>query len=196
MKLNKLVSAIQKSVVSASELIQKRNLDLLEVYFEKADGTDVKAQLRDALSASISGEGPHKAKELVDKVMDSISSDIVNAYNNSTESLVPKTVTIQYPKMTTKGPDQHMVTVPLIALVPINLIQLSCLTLKTELEVVESGDELEISFPVKTSEQDEPLSSRPGIATLEITIDKSTPPNGLQKLVEGYEKALRAQLPN
>lgn len=191
MKLDKLISTIYKSVLAASDEMQKRNLELLDIYFEKSDGSNAKNRLRDALNESISSEKHFNTDEMVEKVMASISPDLLQAYESSEENLVPKTVTIQYPRITSKGPVVHNVVVPLIAMVPFSMTELSSLTLKTNLEVDIVENELEISFPTKGSEEND-VGNR---VSLEVTIDKSVPPNGLQKLVEGYEKALRAQIP-
>ena len=52
-------------------------------------------------------------------------------------------------------------------------------------------DNLSISFPSKTKTNEE----NKHLATLEVNIDKATTPEGLKKLIEGYDRALRAQIP-
>jgi hypothetical protein len=124
-------------------------------------------------------------------VIDNISSDILETFKKEKGTLKPKTVTLQYPKITSKGSEIHDVIVPLISLVPISLTEIANVTFKTDLEVQMIGDDLSISFPSKTKANEEDKH----LATLEVNIDKATTPEGLKKLIEGYDKALRAQIP-
>ncbi|MDE5118927.1 MAG: hypothetical protein O4965_01675 [Trichodesmium sp. St19_bin1] len=68
---------------------------------------------------------------------------------------------------------------------------------RTELEIQSEDDELLVSFPssqsTKAESQESSVLPR---ATLDITLTPHQGPEGLKKIVEGYEKVLRAQIPN
>ncbi|MCB0707761.1 MAG: DUF2589 domain-containing protein [Saprospiraceae bacterium] len=110
--------------------------------------------------------------------------------------LKPKTVTIQYPNVTAKGVEVHDVQVPIIAIAPVSMSKISEVKVTTTLELSLEDDALMISFPSKKQEdnKDEPTPNC-GFSTIEITLNPMTPPDGLRKIIEGYEKALRAQIP-
>jgi hypothetical protein len=191
MNLDHLVTAIQQGALTAANAIQNHNLKLIDIYFEETDGEDVGTSLKEALRSSIKGHEDGKAEALADEVMKSISPDLLDTFKKEKGKLKPKTVTLQYPKITAKGSEIHDVIVPLISLVPITLTEIANVKFKTDLEVQLIDDNLSISFPskTKTNEEDKHL------ATLEVSIDKAATPEGLKKLIEGYDKALRAQIP-
>lgn len=159
-RLNDLISTIHQAVLVASDTLAKKNLEVLDTYFE-------------------------------------------NATEEDSSKLKPKTVTIQYPQVTAKGVEVHDVHVPIIALIPIAMAEISEVKLKTTLELSLEDDVLLVGFPSKKNPAqkkdnkdptEEDKSCLPH-SSLEITLCPSTPPDGLKKIVEGYEKALRAQIP-
>lgn len=112
----------------------------------------------------------------------------------------PKMVAISYPKETIDEPASHNVLVPLIALTPMSMATLSKLTFRTDLDIYQNDNgDLNISFPEGQLNNMEAKSSdtisRTSTATLEITLDGTPPTQGMTKLIEGYERALRAQIP-
>lgn len=118
--------------------------------------------------------------------------------------LKPKMVSVQYPKMTKNGPQIHTVYVPLISLVPISQIHLSELKFKVELELSIVENKLQVSFPAKTGNTESQTDSdsdhntsdhNTSVATLEICINTITRPAGMTHLIEGFDRALRAQIP-
>lgn len=163
-KIESFIGAIYEAVLRANDALTKKNLELLEVYFETSE--------------------------------------------KDSSKLVPKTVTIQYPKITREGgAEVHDVHVPLISIIPISTTEISEVKLITELEILLEEDILLAGFSTnksnrkKTKSKDKeggffPESTSTSTSTrLEITISPSTPPEGLKRLIEGYERALRAQIP-
>lgn len=129
---------------------------------------------------------------------------LLDAYFEPTEAdatkLRPKTVVVQYPRETSTGMVVHDVHVPLITLVPISSLRIERLHLMSRLEVVlDKDDEIQVSFQPYSPESAEDSAGlnwrRRGSATLEIELTPATLPEGLKSLIEGYERALRAQIP-
>ena len=72
----------------------------------------------------------------------------------------------------------------------------------TELELIVVDDKLEIGFPGPPTSgpgdsggEEGDSGGTPAKATLEIVIKGSSPPEGWKRVVEGYDRALRAQIP-
>jgi len=158
--LDNFIGAIQKAVLKASDTLAKKNLEVLDTYFENSD-------------------------------------------ENNISKLIPKTVTVQYPQVTPKGVEVHDVHVPLIALVPVSMTKISKVKLKTRLELSLDKNDLIVGFPSKKLAKDkrnkknikEENRYESTTSSIEITLRPSMSPDGLKKLIEGYEKALRAQIP-
>lgn len=118
--------------------------------------------------------------------------------NDSRKILRPKMVSMAFPTITSNGPATHYVDVPLITLTPISTLLINEVNIKTSLEItVDSKDNIMVSFPQK---------KQPGIFSshsestysnteIEIKFRGGETPEGLQKVIEGYERALRAQIP-
>lgn len=200
--LEELVSAIQQSALSASSVVAKKNLEILDEFFERyEEDSDVDDLAKSALSAiaELDSKDTEQAEKIKD-VLNSLSDALKKAGHDKAGSLAPKLVNIEYPNVTKHGVETHTVSVPLLSLIPINSIQLSELKFTTDLDISLVEDKLQIAFP------DKPKAGRLGKskddgqgkshhATLEVVIDCKEPPQGLQKLVEGYDRALRAQIP-
>lgn len=200
--LEELVSAIQQSALSASTVVAKKNLDMLDEFFEHYDDeSEVDDLAKSVLSAisELDTDDSEQAEKIKD-VLNGLSSGLKKAGHNKAGSLAPKLVNIEYPSVTKSGIETHTVSVPLLSLIPMNTIQLSELKFTTELDINLIENKLQIAFPDtpktgrlgKTKSKDQ---SHPHHATLEVVIDCKEPPQGLQKLVEGYDRALRAQIP-
>jgi len=139
--LDNFIGAIQKAVLKASDTLAKKNLEVLDTYFENSD-------------------------------------------ENNISKLIPKTVTVQYP-------------------VPVSMTKISKVKLKTRLELSLDKNDLIVGFPSKKLAKDkrnkknikEENRYESTTSSIEITLRPSMSPDGLKKLIEGYEKALRAQIP-
>jgi len=87
--------------------------------------------------------------------------------------------------------------VPLISLAPVVNLQLSTIDIEMDLEVMEKEGEVMVGFPQHKSsflfgeKTDSPKSN----AKIKITINSGGRTPGVKALIEGYDKALRAQIP-
>ena len=117
--------------------------------------------------------------------------------------LRPRMVTVQYPHQTKEGKTTTSdVHVPLITMVPLSMSQISEVKFRTDLEVQLDNNELSVSFPTTLStanNRDDGRQSaetaRP-VAQIEITMTPHHTSEGLRKIIEGYEKVLRSQIPH
>lgn len=145
------------------------------------------------------------------KASDSLADknlEILNAYFESSEEeegevkLIPKTTIIQYPRVTADGVEVHDVHVPIIALLPMNQIQISEVKVRLDLDIFLEKDALKVNFTQKRMhdahgnmlEKGQHIAAHAN-ASLEVVLSPSMPPEGLKLLIDGYEKALRAQIP-
>ena len=110
----------------------------------------------------------------------------------------PKMVEMQFPRRTADGMDTVVAEVPLLVLSPLNTPKVEKVKFTADLEVSTNDDnEVLVSFP---NQKKESFFSGNGQekstnAHLEITIKAGESPEGLRKIIEGYERALRAQIP-
>ncbi|PTX59464.1 uncharacterized protein DUF2589 [Kordia periserrulae] len=185
MKLDSLVNSIQAAAIAANEALHDRNKNLINLYFDKTDEL-TEREVKNKIS-----KNNNLAPEDVEKIMSSLASSFLDKIKGNSEKLIPKMVTVQFPRETNKGPVVHDVHVPLITLVPLSLTEVSNIKFKTDIEIKIIDDELNLSFPAKDNKE----TSDKTLTNIEINIDKSLPPEGLRKLIEGYERALRAQIP-
>lgn len=165
-KLTQLVTAIQGAVEQAKEAVSRENIDTLMGYF-------------------------HQSKTLGSSERSRDLKDI--------EHLTPITVKMKYPKQTPEGPVEHFVSVPLITLTPVESLQIDDVKVEIDLEVMEDNGEVMVGFPqpkkggLLRSANDRSASTN---AKITITIKADDKSSGVQALVEGYNKSLRAQIPN
>lgn len=185
--LNSLVKAIQDASLAAVTAVSNEHLKILDRYFEVVDEPE----------NSLNTNRKSTRKSLTQQLATQVPHD---DYDDTIQKFKPKTVTIQFPKETANGFEIHDVHVPLLTLMPISLPQISELRFTTDLEIaVDPNDLLKVSFPtqrkdrklMKNKDQQDQVTS----AKLEIVFNDATLSDGLQKIVEGYEKALRAQIP-
>lgn len=182
----------------ASEVIQKAaEAVYLAAEALKKDSQEVKKEEKKTKEEK-------KAKEEKEDKEDKKDGEDKNGEDKETKKdkhryLKPKMVSVQYPKMTKNGPQIHTVHVPLISLVPISQIYLSELKFKVDLELGIVENNLQISFPAKKGNTescaDGDSDNNTSVATLEICINTTTRPVGMNHLIEGFDRALRAQIP-
>lgn len=200
LNLDGLVAAVQRSVAEAANALAARNIELFHGYFEPVEddpSPEVAAATADALAASEAAraagdpEAIRQAAEALERAAGALKSQ-----RRATTTLRPKTTAIQYPHMTREGPAVHTVHVPLIALAPISFAQITELRLKTDLDLSVQGESLAAGVPTRSAgaEVDGEASGRRP-ATLEIVLGEMPSSQGLRLIVEGYERALRAQIP-
>lgn len=169
--LKALVTAIYGSVISANESLQKQNTAFIDQFFEHVD--DGKKNKQATKGNDTSSKKP---------------------------TLRPKYVTLEYPTETAEGMKTVGVDVPLISVVPISTSRIKELVLRTGLEVeIASDGELMVSFEQPKSNltkfEIENNHNETSSTHLEIKISGDETPEGLRKLIEGYDRALRSQIP-
>ena len=102
----------------------------------------------------------------------------------------PKTVTLDYPSVDEEGHDvTSHVEVPLITLVPVTSSQIEKATFTADFQLSIIDDDLYMDFP--DSKKKNQSST---IGKLEIVISPKETTEGLQQIIEGYEKALKRQI--
>lgn len=111
------------------------------------------------------------------------------------KALVPKTVTLEYPAL-----DQNLETVirkvevPLITLVPLTTTRIEKATLTADFEMELADGQVQLDFSSKPS-RGLFRNSKSTIGRLEIIITPQDTPDGLNTVIEAYERALKAQIP-
>lgn len=206
-KIESLINSIYSAVLTANDTLVKKNLDLLLDYFEDSEeNEELRATLKKALnfSSHISLEDFRQKKKMIKVIgllqdaAEMMNSDEGHKSLDINKVLKPKTVTIQYPNVTPHGVELHDVHVPLIAISPVSMTEITEVKFQTELEVRTVDDDLIVSFPTMKKKKDKSVvkdKDRKTTTMVEITITKKPTSDGLLKLIEGYEKALRAQIP-
>ena len=114
------------------------------------------------------------------------------------EVLKAKSVVVEYP-----GPkgEPVEVNVPLITLAPITTNKIDKVKVTADFQMRVIDNKLQLDFPRKGGEAvKDPLFGKKRMCTsfgrLEITLKPQEIPDGLDNLIEGYEKALKSQIPN
>jgi hypothetical protein len=161
------IEGINSAIVSANEYLMDKHEGLLDTYFDTTE--TVKTGSRPASS-----------------------------------SLTPKSVKLQYPKPSATGEISMVdVDVPLITLVPLEFskidkvkitAQFDLLVINNELQIIFSSEEQKRKFSLFGKATTQTKSGSPG--QIEITIRPTDTPEGLKKIIEGYDKVLRAQIPH
>ena len=192
-----LMHAIQKSIHSAAEAVESAGDKHLEKFFDKIVNED-------------SQEKQDKSKELKDAINKGDSNKINTLLKEIKElpyddSLVtegdaiyrPKMVAMAFPSQSADGVDSTIVNVPLITLSPISSPRIKDVKFTADLEVTaDESDELHVAFRSPQVTGGENTITKDATNTrIEISLVGHEPPEGLQKIIEGYEKALRAQIP-
>ncbi|WCN09841.1 DUF2589 domain-containing protein [Marinomonas mediterranea] len=137
--------------------------------------------------------------DFINRFFEETTDDESKSDNHSV--MRPKTCTMQFPSRTADGIETVTAEVPLLALVPISSPRITEVKFTTELDITTNKDEkLIVSFPKPRkrsffSSNDSSDGAPSGNATIEITLTGDEPPEGLKTLIDGYERALRAQIP-
>tara|TARA_R110000737_G_scaffold206935_1_gene225102 strand:- start:9 stop:542 length:534 start_codon:yes stop_codon:yes gene_type:complete len=127
-----------------------------------------------------------QAPESADEVKDSVNH------------LTPKLVRISFPQQTSDGPKTHDVYVPLISISPISNIQMCEMEVEMDLELFEDDDDnLKINFPSehKSLFGRETITHPTPNAKVKIKISGGDRPSGVSAIIEGYNRALKGQIP-
>lgn len=119
---------------------------------------------------------------------------------NRTPVLRPKTCSMKFPSRTADGIENITAEIPLLTLCPISSPRITEVKFFSELEVTtNSNDKLMVSFPDPNKKKGLIKMGEKALSTsntrIEITLTGNEPPEGLKRLIEGYERTLRAQIP-
>jgi hypothetical protein len=224
--LDDLVHAIQVAVHAASDAVMSKNLDLIDQFFVEADeaqDTAAAATKADSDGESDAQAAAAAAREAARAVTEAVAALRAHAAGDQSANdktvhaedggkqpvLKPRMVLMQFPNESAQGPAIHTVYVPLISLVPMPQHQISELKFTTELDLSIVNEKLMVSFPsggtpeaaVGNGGSDGKTkgnSGEPGQGTsrVEVTITNTPTPKGIAQVVEGYNRSLRAQIPN
>lgn len=202
--LEELVTVVHRCALSASDALRRKNLEIIDIYFERAPTSaevDALSKANAALEEMATANSLKSVQAKIAEVKAALEAAAHRADDTKTDTLRPKMVGIEYPKETIDGPASHVVYVPLISLAPMSMGELTELRFSTELELNVVEDKLQIGFPAPPAstpddgEGDGDSEEIRARATLEIVIKGSKPPEGWTKVIEGYDRALRAQIP-
>jgi hypothetical protein len=200
--LSDLVGAIQASVQRAADTLARESYASFRRYFFDAKEVgDAREILQEALQEVDALSESKRPKEALKRVTESLEA-ASSALEAETSALQPKLVAIDYPRITGEGPTVHTVHVPLITLSPYSATQISKLTFRADLEAQTTSEgKLQVSFPsVKRSSgakggTEDGTATKTSNVSIEIVLEGTPASAGLRKVIEGYERALRAQIP-
>ncbi|MBF8221889.1 hypothetical protein [Halomonas sp. 328] len=202
--LDQLVTAVHTSAQSAATALDGKNRELLGLYFDRVVAEDdLDAAIQASLAAAAGGEqvGSEETREALRQAATALQAAAQAALGEGAAGAyyLPKMVLLQYPTVTAQGPRVHPVYVPLISLAPISMSELDEVRFKTALEVsIDDDDSLQVGFPRRPAAEVGEASAGeppPGQAMLEVVVKGRPPTDGLRSLIEGYDRALRAQIP-
>ncbi|HHH30714.1 MAG TPA: DUF2589 domain-containing protein [Polyangiaceae bacterium] len=201
-----LVRAIQGSVSAASVALAEKNRELLLSYFDDAPTSGSVEELLERARGDLADVSEQETgRSVADRLSESLR-ELADALGTSSGALQPKMVAIDYPMLTKDGPEVHTVYVPLLTLSPHVSTTISKLTFRAELDAsVDEEGRVKVSFarsgapPTDPSREGSDVGSgrEPGGSpvSLEIVVKSAPASDGLKKIIEGYERALRAQIP-
>lgn len=207
------IQAIQDAILGANDALMDKNMDVLNRYFISESPEDVQRRIDNAIDATeevinpktkVSKESLGDALKSIKRLRNSLASDSSADQLMGGDNLTPKTVTMNYPTKTKDGLVVNKeVHVPLVTLVPIAFSQVEELRLQADLELNLVDDEIQVSLgkysggnQVVSGKESEVVSgSKRSIGNVEIVIKPQEMSDGMQHIVDAYEKVLKAQLP-
>jgi hypothetical protein len=162
----KFIEAINSAVSEANSGLERSNLGILDQFFTDDDG-----------------------KSPLDYF-----NDPSQQIDWKTHPFKPRTVKVQYPDNSDNGTTE--IDVPLITLVPVSASKIDTVKLSSEFRVSIVNDELQLDFPRNNGDGSFFKPAKGSIGTLEITLKPGDVSEGLDSLIEGYEKILKMQIPH
>lgn len=208
------INAIHDAILSANDSLMEKNTGLLDKFFVDTTNEDqLQATLDDALKASnqvtskkgnVTREDFTKASEAIEKARKALQAEEGDTEGGTDKlegsaqipgRLSPKSVVVEYPHQTENGIEFVEVHVPLITLSPMAMshIEKATLTANFEMQIVDG--ELQLNFSDR-SRGGFSKKSKTSHGKLEITITPQESSEGLKQLIEGYENALKSQIPS
>lgn len=169
--LEGLIKAVQSSVDAAAEALVDKNSEMLKNYFHEVPVSELSQEQRDELPKGMKEE----------------------------TILRPKVVAVEYPKNSNGKEGNHMVFVPLLTLAPMSQLQISEMVVRLNFEIREEDGQAIVTFPTPQKSilsEGEKDSKKDTNAAIKIAVKNFGTPKGVDMVVEGYHKALRAQVPD
>lgn len=163
----KFIEAINDAVSEANSGLERSNLNVLDQFFVDDEG-----------------------KSPLD-YFDNSSNETINW---NTHSFKPRTVRVQYPD--NNSGQSIGIDVPLITLIPVSASKIDTVKLSSEFRISIVDDELQLDFPRNNGNGTFLKPAKGSIGTLEITLKPGDVSEGLDSLIEGYEKILKMQIPH
>lgn len=197
-KFDAFVTAIQSAITKANESLVDRNTSkFIDMYFDPpVESDDLQNKLDKALgSLTAKDQSRNERLKALADARDALSGGKFSADTEHAEmpdSYIPKLVSIQFPFFTENGVEYKDIHVPLITLVPITSTEIKEVTLETDIVISESDDEVHLNFERKLFSQ-MMGNAKPGRLTIKVA--PRDPAEGLQIVIDGYEKLLRSQIP-
>lgn len=182
--LQEFVQTIHTATAAAGEALIQKNLGLIDQFFEPVEDETERSSTAPSRKASVNAR----------------SDTPIPTEESPVQIMRPRMVAVQYPKTTKDGASIQTVNVPLITLVPLSQVELKEMEFSTELELSVNGEDLQVSFPKRTAKSQDLAAEganlgNGGKAKLHVKIAAMETPDGLRYLVDGYERALRSQIP-
>ncbi|MCE2029318.1 DUF2589 domain-containing protein [Sessilibacter corallicola] len=175
-KFESLVRAIHKSINDAAKSVEADGIRHLEKFFYQVD------------------EKGEPIPDEADDHTDGSQHQPVREFKTGGR-YQPKTVSMEFPVRKEDSVEIVEVEVPLIVLSPISTPKVTQAKFTAEMNV-SSDKEGNIQVDFAKSQKSWLKSGEPvGNTRIELTIEASESPEGLQKVIDGYERALRAQIP-
>ncbi|QOL25217.1 DUF2589 domain-containing protein [Thalassotalea sp. LPB0316] len=195
-KFQALMHAVHQSIHSAAQAVEQAGIKHLDKFFDKIvdEDSQAKEELSQQLSEAINQGDKAKANELLHQIGE-LPED-PDLANEGGATYRPKMVAMAFPSQGKDGVDSTIVNVPLITLCPISSPRIQDVKFTADLEVTtDNNDELIVAFKAPQVSGEHIVTKDTTNTHIEISLVGHEPPEGLQKIVEGYEKALRAQIP-
>jgi hypothetical protein len=196
-----LMHAVQQSIHSAAQAVESAGFKHIDKFFDKIVNDDPNDQQEKSkklgdIQEAINAGDDEKANVLLKELNES-PSDNEQAASEDNVIYRPKMVAMAFPSKGKEGVDSTIVNVPLITLCPISSPRIKDVQFTADLEVTaDDNDELFVAFRAPQVTGGEHSISKDTTNTrIEISLIGHETPEGLQIIIEGYEKALRAQIP-
>lgn len=206
------IEAIQGAILSANDALMAKNLSLLNEYFEKDDDDgEIQKRIDQAIenasevidpNTKVSKQSLENAINSIKALKTSLSQQDAVEQALASGDLRPKTVILNYPVSSQEGEMVNKeVHVPLITLIPIAFSKVDEVRLKADLELNLIDDELHVglgkfSNRKKGADTEGENSQHGSVGNVEVVLKPQEMSDGMQHIVDAYEKILKAQLPN
>jgi len=223
LNLRSFIESVQEAVLGANDALIEKNMDLVNRFFEAdPDMEDLQNKLDAAVQAAgdLNQEGDKASSDQLNKATEAFKAlqQVLNVENSaqdvlSEKDLRPKTVSMTYP---IKDDDGNIVSkevlVPLITLVPITLSQVEQFTLRANIMMHDVDGEVQVQLGGKapagaasapaagTSKTNDSTTSVTvqhsgnNVGSVEIVIKPQPVADGMQQVIDAYEKVLKSQL--